>query len=155
MAQRNGGISYEPCTLVYTLLENNENFSFDDMYLYLRSIHTFMVEEIKPFPESNSVQVKLGYQASVINAKRKLGKKNYIALTKLSNFVKPHEISRLEVIRAKLGVNYDADDAPSTSAPRRRYASKLQRPKPYSLSGRKVPSEEDLLPNGSADQDSE
>lgn len=155
MAARNTSISYEPCTLVYTLLENDDEFNFDDLYLYIRSIHTYMVEDIKPYPESNCVHVKLGYQASVINARKKLGKKNYIALSKLSNFVKASEISRLESVRAKLGLNtYDPEDA-APSVPRRRNTLKLQRSKPYPIASRKAPCEEDLLPNGSADPDSE
>lgn len=100
-------ITYEPCTLVYTLLDE-EQLCFDDFYLIVRSLHSFMVESIVPNIEHKNVHVKLGYQASIANAQNKLGTlKNVIAISKLSNYIKDCEFSRLERLRQQFGLLTD------------------------------------------------
>nr|QTE03712.1 MAG: hypothetical protein [Periparus ater parvoviridae sp.] len=101
----NRGITYEPCTLVYTLL-NEDIISFDDFCLLIRANHSFMVETIVPNEETNNVQVKLNYQASLANAISKLGDlQQVVAVTKLSAFVKENELSRLDDIRRRFNIN--------------------------------------------------
>lgn len=128
-------ISYEPCTLVYTLL-NEDSLPYDDFYLIVRSLHSFMVESITPNRDMKQVHVRLGYQASVQNAICKLGKlSNVIGLSKLSNFIKENEFSRLEQLRRRYGLL--ADDTASIAQPppakrgRRPRAVFGRRPAPY------------------------
>lgn len=102
MACRN--ITYEPCTLVYTLL-NDKKLSFDDFSLIVRSLHSYMVESVTPNKDLKNVQVRLSYQASVTNAQNKLGKlRNIIGISKLSQHVDQSEFPRLEQLRAKYGL---------------------------------------------------
>lgn len=104
-------ISYEPCTLVYTLL-NNDVLNFSDFNLIVRSLHSFMVEDVKPNEAANNVHVKLGYQASVINAQNKLGKlRNVVSVAKLSTHIKECEFSRLEQLRRRFGLNLNSDES--------------------------------------------
>nr|QTE03820.1 MAG: hypothetical protein 2 [Parus major densovirus] len=101
----NRGITYEPCTLVYTLL-NEDIISFDDFCLLIRANHSFMVESIIPNPDTNNVQVKLNYQASLVNAISKLGDlQQVIAVTKLSAYVKENELSRLDELRRQFNIS--------------------------------------------------
>lgn len=102
MACRN--ISYEPCTLVYSLLDSNQ-LCFEDFSLIVRSLHSYMVEAVTPNPATNTVHVKLSYQASIINAQNKLGKlRNIIGISKLSQHVDQSELPRLEQLRLKYGL---------------------------------------------------
>nr|QTE03842.1 MAG: hypothetical protein [Periparus ater parvoviridae sp.] len=106
-------ISYEPSTLVYTLLDTSE-ISFNDFSLIVRSLHSYMVDSILPNPESNNVHVKLNYQASLANATAKLGSlQNIISVTKLSSFVKDTELTTLEQLRRRYNFGGDAPAAPS------------------------------------------
>lgn len=101
----NRGITYEPCTLVYTLL-NEDIISFDDFCLLIRANHSFMVESIVPNSDTNNVQVKLNYQASLVNAISKLGDlQQVVAVTKLSAYVKENELSRLDDLRRRFNIN--------------------------------------------------
>lgn len=103
MASRN--ISFEPCTLVYTLL-NPKKLNFDDFSLIVRSLHSYMVESVTPNPEMQNIHVRLNYQASVQNAINKLGKlRNVICVSKLNVHIKEHEFARLEQLRQKYGLN--------------------------------------------------
>lgn len=112
-------ITYEPCTLVYTLL-NKDVISFSDFNLIIRSLHNFMVEDIQSNEAQSNMHVKLGYQASLINAQNKLGNlKNVVAVSKLSNHIKECEFSRLEQLRRKFGINHGGDE-PSGYQPKRR-----------------------------------
>lgn len=130
---RNSGITYEPCTLVYTLLDENE-LPFEDFYLYIRGIHSFMVEKFIPNAEMGNVHVHLQYQASVANFQEKLGGlQPYVALTKLSNFVQESEYGRLEHLRRMYGLRTEEP----TAQPRRRGTGRkagpvfAARPAPY------------------------
>lgn len=110
-------ISHEPCTLVYTLLDSNA-ISFEDFSLIVRSLHSYMVDSIKPNPEQLNVHVKLNYQASLVNATAKLGDlQQYVGLTKLSSFVQDSELTRLEMLRKQFNICTDAVPEP---APRHR-----------------------------------
>lgn len=110
MSRKNTGITFEPCTLVYTLLDSNI-LSFDDFSLIIRSLHSYMVESIIPNAEKMNVHVKLNYQASVKNSSIKLGTlQNVIAVSKLSNYVQESEFSKLEQLRRQFGLG-----EPSTS----------------------------------------
>lgn len=141
MANRgSGGISYEPCTLVYTLL-TNEFLDFEDFYLLVRSLHTFMVEAVTPNPELQNVHVRLNYQASIANAIAKLGDlQGIISVTKLSAFVQESELSRLEDIKRRFNIGPGAAETeqPPPVAPKKTYKKRGaggqifgQRPAPY------------------------
>lgn len=94
----------EPSTLVYTLTDTRF-LSFQQFYLIVRGLHIINVENITPFPEKNSVHVKLRYQASVANAQKKLGSlANYVIISKLSNFVNECEYAELNALRAHFGI---------------------------------------------------
>lgn len=139
MANR-GGISYEPCTLVYTLLDDSR-ISFDDFCLIIRSLHSFMVENVTPNPSMKNVHVKLNYQASLINAQNKLGAlQDVVGVTKLSAYVKEDEFSRLELLKRQFGIGTTEAEEPqpqSYAAPRGRGRGGFQqrkftpRPSPY------------------------
>jgi len=109
------GLTYEPCTLVYTLLDTRV-INFQQFYLIIRGNHNFMVEFIKPLPEQNSVHVKLGYQASIANAVKKLG---YLAgsvcVSKLNSLISQDEYSELEQLRQHFGISVSAPTASAAS----------------------------------------
>lgn len=101
---RNNNLTWNPCTLVYTLLDDSV-ISFDDFYLLIRGSHSFQVEAFVPKPEYLTVHVKLKYEASTVNAQRKLGElSSYISVTKLSSFVKDDELSKLDQLRKRFGI---------------------------------------------------
>lgn len=138
MANR-GGITYEPCTLVYTLLDESA-LPFSDFFLIVRSLHSFMVEGITPNEDLANVHVKLSYQASTINAIAKLGDlQHVIAVTKLSAYIKENEISRLDSLRRQFNISATSADNEQPATPKRRGAGKRpttqvvhQRQTPYS-----------------------
>lgn len=103
----------EPCTLVYTLLSASQ-IPYCDFSLIVRSLHKYMVEDIIEKPETRSLHVKLGYQASIKNAYLKMGPTlaQNIFITKLSQFVKEEELSQLACLRRKYGFG-PAADAPA------------------------------------------
>lgn len=120
MARSNNTISFEPCTLVYTLIDP-EFIPFDDFSLIIRSLHTYMVESVTPNPSMNNVHVKLNYQASIANAQKKLGGLTQaVGITKLSNHVKESEFSRLELLKQQYGINHGSDEPLPYAAPRGR-----------------------------------
>lgn len=134
---RNNGITFEPCTLVYTLLDDN-TISFEDFELIVRSLHSYMVDSITPNKPMRNVHVKLNYQASTINAQNKLGiLQSCVAVTKLSNFVQESEFSKLEQFKRQFNIGGSQDDFPSPSPQRqqrRRGSGRAQfapRPAPY------------------------
>lgn len=94
----------EPSTLVYTLL-NPKKLPFAKFSLIIRSLHSYMVDDILPMPDSNCVHVKLNYQASVKNACAKLGPnlERLICVTKLSSFIKDDELSLLDELKREYG----------------------------------------------------
>lgn len=94
----------EPCTLVYTLTDY-KSLSFDDFSLLIRGMHSYMVEDITAFPDSKSMHVKLGYQASIENATKKLGDLAHLCVvSKLSTFVKDTEIQRLNELKMRFNI---------------------------------------------------
>lgn len=108
-----GNITHEPCTLVYTLL-NDQIINFNDFHLIVRSLHSYMVDSIVPNPELKNVHVKLNYQASIANATSKLGAlQSAVAVSKLSSFVKENEFSHLEHLRRRFGIGSSADGQPA------------------------------------------
>lgn len=140
-----GGISYEPCTLVYTLLDDSQ-LNFDDFSLIIRSLHSFMVDTIVPNPDMNNVHVKLNYQASMDKAQQKLGKlRSIVGVAKLSSHVKENEFSRLEMLRRQFGIGEPEPESaaavmqqyarPGPSRPRRGRGAATRifnaRPAPY------------------------
>lgn len=111
-------MSQEPCTLVYTLLDPTI-ISYDDFELIIRSLHKYLVESITPNREMQNVHVKLGYQASIVNIKSKLGLlRDAIGVIKLSSFIKECEISKLEQLRQQFGLFGGENDE---SRPQRPY----------------------------------
>lgn len=137
MARNNLNICMEPCTLVYTLI-NERKLPFDDFSLIVRSLHNYMVESITPNPNAKNVHVKLGYQASVINAQKKLGVLNeYVCVSKLSSFINEDEFSRLEHLRIKYGLPSGSDETPTSYKPGRgRRPIYKPRAAPYSKKAR-------------------
>lgn len=120
------GLSLEPSTLVYTLLEPAK-LPFDDFFLLIRSLHAYRVEAIVPNKDLNQVHVKLQYQASSVNAQAKLGDlQQYVAVTKMSNFVKESEFSHLEQLRRRFGIGLP-DAAEPTYQPTRRQRGATRR----------------------------
>lgn len=112
-------ISNEPCTLVYTLMDDNI-INFEDFNLIVRGLHSYQVDSITPHPEMNNVHVKLNYQASIANAQAKLGSlAAVVSVSKLSSFVKENEFARLEQLRRRFNISsapasYADDSGPST-----------------------------------------
>lgn len=103
-AKKRKNLIEEPCTLVYTL-NNTDILCFDDFSLIIRGLHSYMVEDIKEFKAKNTIHVRLGYQASVENATRKMANLcKYVTITKMSNFVKEDEISKLEELKRKFNI---------------------------------------------------
>nr|QTE03844.1 MAG: hypothetical protein [Passer montanus parvoviridae sp.] len=116
---RNFNITFEPCTLVYTLLDPTV-LPFDDFSLLIRSLHTYMVDSITPNPNQNNVHVKLNYQASTVNAQKKLGSlADFVHISKLSSFVKETEFSRLAELQKQFGIQLGGDTPDAAPTPYR------------------------------------
>lgn len=148
-------ITSEPCTLVYTLLDTS-TIPFDDFHLIVRSLHSFMVDDIIPHPESSNVHVKLQYQASVANAEAKLGDlAALVSVTKLSSFIKDSEISRLEQLKRRF--NIGAAEPPAGPSRPTKFAKKGRRVNPYARQPYKAPKLQTVYDNqgATAEQDSE
>lgn len=112
----NKNITEEPSTLVYTLLDPTK-LSFNKFDLIVRSLHSYMVDDIVKMPATNSVHVKLLYQASTANAIKKLGPilPQYIAVNKLSTYVNETELTALDALKKEFGfgaATQDCDDQP-------------------------------------------
>lgn len=133
-------IVMEPCTLVYTN-SNPKILPKDDFSLIVRANHKFMVESITPTPDGNSIQVKLGYQASCKNAIAKLGDLNQIiSVSKASTLVKEHELSRLEELRRFFNMPTDPQEIQNPIVTK--FLSKpsvLSRPAPYKKKATRKP----------------
>lgn len=123
----------EPCTLVYTLLDDSV-ISFEDLRLVIYYNHTYMVDEIVPNPKNKTIMVKLNYQASVANFTAKLGDlQNAVSLHKMSSHIKEAELPRLDSILRRFNIGAaPAEQQQSTysrrAAPRRKI---FARPNPY------------------------
>lgn len=114
-------ITEEPSTLVYTLLPNS-GLEFKHFFLIVRSLHTYMVEDIIAHEENQNVHVKLSYQASVENATKKLGAlKNCVFISKLSSFVEDSEISLLDELKKKYGFGGSTVCSEKPTQKRRKY----------------------------------
>lgn len=108
--KRGRGIVEEPSTLVYTLID--PTLPFDHFSLIVRSLHSYMVEDIVQNRELQTIHVKLGYLASVENARRKLGGLcDKIIVHKLSSFVKEDELSLLEKLQKEYNFGAPTPDA--------------------------------------------
>lgn len=147
-------ITYESCTLVYTLLDDSV-IDYPDFSLIVRSSHSYMVEEIKENPTMKNIHVKLGYQASITNAYNKLGTlRNAIGISKLSSHIKECEFSRLEQLRQQFGIAGICDEQPRPTRGRGIKRVFPQRPKPYTKKPQAAPTafypepqEDDTLPD--------
>lgn len=111
----------EPCTLIYKLYDCIK-LPFKDFYLIVRSLHSYMVESITPYPDTGTVHVKLQYQASIANATKKMGEKlaQIVSITKLSSFINSDEISQLDDLKRRFGFgdsNYDSAPEASFAGP--------------------------------------
>lgn len=86
-----------------------------------------MVEDIVPMPESNCVHVKLNYQASVKNAKAKLGALSaLVSVHKFSAFVKDDELSLLDELKKQYGFGIGADaESPKSSHKKQKVSKKV------------------------------
>lgn len=105
----------EPSTLVYTLL-NTKKLPFDHFSLIIRSLHSYMVDAIIPSSEENCVRVKLLYQASVKNARAKLGKlSKFVTVHKMSQFIEDKELPLLDKLKSEFGFGVADDEAKTTS----------------------------------------
>lgn len=141
MARNMMSICYESCTIVYTLLDESV-INYEDFNLIIRGLHSFMVEGIESKPELKSVHVKLGYQASLKTAERKLGTlASVIGISKLSNYVKESEFSRLEQLKQRFGLPNGSDEQivnrrPPGRKPTKRPQVFKPRPAPYPKKGK-------------------
>lgn len=127
-------------TLVYTL--TSCELSFDDFYLIIRGLHSYMVKSIDPCPANKTVQVKLSYQANLSNVRTKMGSLvNHASVSKLNPNIKDDEFSKLEELRKKF--NFGAP-LPPQDKPRRRKQQPTarrvfgKRSKPYACSSKKA-----------------
>lgn len=103
MARFSGHVS-EPCTLVYTLLDDSK-INFNEFYLAIRSIHSHNVDSFNPNAELKQVHVKVNYQANVANATARLGRlASIVGVTKLSSYIKEDEFVLLEQLRRRWGI---------------------------------------------------
>lgn len=111
-------LTYEPCTLVYTLLDTRI-INFNQFYLIVRGNHNFMVDSITPLPDQNTVHVRLGYQASIVNAIKKLGYLSAcVCVSKLNSLINQEEYGELEKLRQHFGIVQGATSDPfATIAP--------------------------------------
>lgn len=128
----------EPSTMIYTNL-NPKILPKSDFSLIVRANHKFMVNEVIESEDGNSIQVKLGYQASCKNAISKLGDlAQIVSVTKASTLVKDSELSRLDELRRFFNMPVDAQE---TQAPQvTKFLSKplaLSRPAPYKKRAKK------------------
>lgn len=113
---RSSGVIEDPSTLVYTLV-NPAVITFDEFSLVVRSLHSYMVEDITSYRDSNTVHVKLGFQASVANATKKLGTlESAIAITKLSTYVTDKELPLLDTLKRRFGFGV-LNDEPEPAVP--------------------------------------
>lgn len=104
-----------PCALVYTLL-SSDLISFDDFFLLVRGLHSYMVESVTPNAELSIVTVRLQYQASVVNAQNKLGAlANCVSVSKLNANIQESEYSKLEELKKKFGIIPSNQNEASTS----------------------------------------
>lgn len=126
---RRSNIVEEPCTLVYSLLENAP-INFDQFSLIVRSLHTYMVEDIKPLPDQKCVHVMLKYQASVKNATNKLGAlEEHILISKMSTYVKQNELFDLDTLQKQYGFGSTTTSNEQEERPTTSYKSKSQKPR--------------------------
>lgn len=149
-------ITSEPCTLVYTLLDTSA-IPFDDFHLIVRSLHSYMVEDIIPHPENFNVHVKLQYQASIANAEAKLGDlAALVSVTKLSSFIKDSEISRLEQLKRRFNIGA-TEPAPGPSRAKQSKKGAGRRINPYARQPYKAPKLQTVydVPRETAEPDSE
>lgn len=95
----------DSCTLIYQLARDEEGVShltFDQLYLIVRSLHTYKVKDIVKDTDSQTIKVFLNYNASMKNVRTKLG--NVPALVcKQNPLIETRELSELESLRAAFG----------------------------------------------------
>lgn len=121
MASKKRGLAEEPSTLVYTLLSSSP-LPFEHMSLMVRSLHTYMVEEIKEYADKKCVHVKLGYQASIKNTTKKMGGlAKHVTLTKLSTYVKDDELSLLDTLRRQYGLGMPSNEEEEAGPSQRKF----------------------------------
>lgn len=132
--KKNNNICMEPCTLVYTLLDESV-ISFEDLKLVIYYNHTYMVDEILPNPKSKTIMVKLNYQASVANFTAKLGDlQSAVSLHKMSSHIKEAEIPRLDSILRRFNIGGQPPEQQQQATYSRRAAPRRKifaRPNPY------------------------
>lgn len=100
--------STDKSTLIYTFtpdLLENDPISFNDVYLLIRSLHSYKVLSVTPKPDQNIVVVEVGYNANLRNIREKMG-----TLTKFVNIAKSNpnielcEYDRLAELRQRFNV---------------------------------------------------
>lgn len=93
----------EQSTLVYTLLDNC--IPWDDFVLIIKDLHRFAVISFKPIPKMKTINVKVGYNASIKNARIKLGANllSKICVAKINPLIKESDIPRVEALRRQYG----------------------------------------------------
>lgn len=106
----------EYSTLIYTLHEGAP-ITFDNFYLIIRSLHGFKVDAITPSPETSTITVSVFFYANVQNARKKLGGlSEFIDVSRISEQIKPHELSDLAKLRALYKFGSGADEEESSSS---------------------------------------
>lgn len=136
MAQKSFSLCREPSTLVYTLLDPRA-CTFEQFFLLVKGNHSHMVDDFIPFKSTQTVHVKLQYQASVANATAKLGHlASIVSVSKLNNHIREDEYAELHRLQQhfKIGsaTSHPAPIIPVIPKPiRKRGTFAATRPTPY------------------------
>lgn len=118
----------EQSTLVYHLTSQNE-CSWADFSLIVRSLHNFRVISLAPDEDSQTITVTVGYFANLGNAIKRLGKcAEFVEVTRLSSNVDQSELPNLQSLQRKFGFGGTSTEeeptAPVQNAKKRKYAAR-------------------------------
>lgn len=116
------------CTLIYSL-DPGAPITFDQFTLIVRSLHSYKVKYFKTYLESNIIEVKLDYNASMKNVRAKLGNVPGTVI-KANPYIQTNEISELESLRSTFRFgNEAAEEEPEVPvAPKKRKYKKVSTP---------------------------
>lgn len=118
----------DSCVLRY-ILNLDAPITFDQFSLIVRSLHSYKVQYFKTYPESNAVEVKLDYNASMKNVRAKLGELP-VSVVKSNPYIASEEITELENLRStfKFGVQFEEEEPEISNVPKKRKYKKVSRP---------------------------
>lgn len=115
-------------SLIYTLNSDQNDLSFDEFVIVVKSLHSFRVQEITPDPINKSVIVKLNYNCSMKNVRAKAGNLP-VTVFKVNPNIAPAELSTLETLRNKFrfGVETTEEEHNLPEPPKKRKHKSLPR----------------------------